>query len=46
MVAGGGALGNWVKKERGLRNTDWGLQNGRGDTKQGTGTAGSNVVTV
>ena len=32
----GGGLGRWVKKVKGLRNTDWLLQNSHGDVKHNT----------
>ena len=37
-------LGNCVKKVKGLRSTDWQLQNSRGDAKYSTGSTVNNSV--
>ena len=42
-----GWLGAWVKKLKGLRSTDWQLQNSHGDVKYSTGkTVNNSVITT
>ena len=36
-------LGGWVKKVKGLRGTNWKLQNSHGDTKYSIGNIVSNI---
>ena len=37
MAARWGGIGEWAEKVRGLRSTNWLLQNGHGDVKYSTG---------
>ena len=39
-------LGGWVKKEKGLRSTNWQLQNSHRDVKYRIGNIVSNIVIV
>ena len=40
-----GLLGDWEKKVKGLRSTDWQLQNSHGGIKYSTGNTVNNIVT-
>ena len=40
----GGGLGVWAKKVKGLRSTNWWLQNSDGDVKYSTGNRVNNIV--
>ena len=39
-----GALGDWVKKVKGLRSTDWQLQNTHRDVKYSIGNIVNNII--
>ena len=40
----GGRLGGWVEKMKGLRSTNWQLQNSHGDVKYSIGNIVNNIV--
>ena len=40
----GGGLGDWVKRVKRLRCTDWQLQNSHGDVQYSTGDIVTNIV--
>ena len=44
IVARGEGVGDCVKKVKGLRSTDWSLQNSHGDAKYSIGNIVNNIV--
>ena len=40
----GGGLGDWVKRVKRLRCTDWQLQNSHGDVEYGAGNTANTIV--